>query len=77
MPSSDPLFSTYRTYIDWDYSKNFCDGTIGGKYGPHSHHYCVVNHGMADDSVRKDFDVVAYMFMTTRDGGDPFWVPND
>ncbi len=43
-------------------------------YGPSSGHPSVVNHLMADGSVHslnKQIDVSAYMFLITRDGGDP------
>ena len=43
-------------------------------YGPSSNHAAVVNHLMADGSVHclsKQIDVSAYMFLITRNGGDP------
>ena len=43
-------------------------------YGPSSGHPAVVNHLMADASVRslsKQIDVAAYMFIITRNGNDP------
>ncbi|MGA2035420.1 MAG: H-X9-DG-CTERM domain-containing protein, partial [Thermoguttaceae bacterium] len=44
-------------------------------YGPSSGHPAVVNHLYIDGSVhslRKDIDVAAYMFVITRNGGDPY-----
>jgi prepilin-type N-terminal cleavage/methylation domain-containing protein len=73
---------TYRTYLAWDYEKkpyDGGDGTKGGKYGPSSRHPGVVNHAFLDGSVHsivRDVDVALYMFIITRDGGDPanlFW----
>jgi hypothetical protein len=43
-------------------------------YGPSSGHPSVVNHLMGDASVHslsKQIDVAAYMFIITRNGGDP------
>jgi len=42
--------------------------------GPSSHHYSVINHLLADgsaQSVNEDIDAAAYMFLITREGGDP------
>ena len=78
-----PPYSTYRTYLNWDCEKkpyDGADGTIGGKYGPSSNHPNVVNHLRGDGSARsftKDFDVAAYMFMITRNGGDTYWITGD
>lgn len=44
------------------------------RFGPSSSHQHVVNHLFADGGVRsvnKDIDVATYMFLITRDGGDP------
>ena len=44
------------------------------RFGPSSSHPQVVNHLFADGGVRsvnKDVDVATYMFLITRDGGDP------
>jgi len=44
------------------------------KWGPSASHPSVVNHLFADGAVRsisKDVDVATYMFLITRDGGDP------
>ena len=46
----------------------------GGKYGPSSDHSGVTNHLMADRSVQSlsnDIDAAAYMFLITRNNGDP------
>ncbi len=43
-------------------------------YGPSSGHSAIVNHLMADASVHslsKQIDVAAYMFLITKNGGDP------
>jgi type II secretory pathway pseudopilin PulG len=69
---------SYRTYLDWDY-ENFPydggDGSTGGRYGPSSRHSGgVVNHAFMDGCVRSlspKTDVALYMFVLTRDGGDP------
>jgi hypothetical protein len=45
------------------------------QYGPSSHHSGVTNHLLADGSVQSisnDIDVAAYMFLITRNNGDPF-----
>ena len=42
--------------------------------GPDSHHSGVINHALADGSVRsisKEIDAAAYMFLITRNAGDP------
>lgn len=44
------------------------------RFGPSASHPQVVNHLFADGGVRsvnKDVDVATYMFLITRDGGDP------
>lgn len=74
------------TYLDWDYKKTpYSDGGVstpsaaaGGaiSFGPSSHHHGVTNHLFADGSVyplANDIDVVAYMFLITRDGCDACW----
>ena len=43
-------------------------------FGPSSHHSGVINHGFADGSVQslsEEIDAAAYMFLITRNGGDP------
>jgi hypothetical protein len=44
------------------------------QYGPSSDHDGVVNHLFADGSAKKisdQIDAAAYMFLITRNGGDP------
>lgn len=73
-----------RTYLDWNYRRiPYSDGGVsklyaGAKkairYGPSSHHPGVVNHGFADGSVHtisNAMDAALYMFIITRNGGDP------
>ena len=73
-----------KTYLNWDYDAiPYDDGGISTpsaaasgpiKYGPSSHHKGVTNHGFADGSVHSinnDIDAALYMFLTTRNGGDP------
>jgi hypothetical protein len=73
-----------RTYLNWDYDKHpYDDGGVSTpsadatgpiKYGPSSHHSGITNHAFADGSVHSisnDIDAAAYMFLITRDGGDP------
>ena len=73
---ADPCYWTYRTYLNWDYAKNPYDGADGTKYGqfgPSSNHPVVVNHLLADGSVRqikREIDVSVYMRMITRSLGD-------
>ena len=46
----------------------------GQQYGPDSQHPKVTNHLMVDGSVHevdKQIDVAAYMFLITRESGDP------
>ena len=67
----------YRTYLDWDYGAapyDGGDGSRGGRYGPGSVHAGVVNHLFVDghaESINGRIDPAAYMFVITRDGGDP------
>ena len=73
-----------KTYLNWDYDAiPYDDGGISTpsaaasgpiKYGPSSHHKGVTNHCFADGNVRSlnnDIDAALYMFLTTRDNGDP------
>jgi type II secretory pathway pseudopilin PulG len=79
MSTIEPIYWTYRTYIDWDYEKSpydGADGMKGGKYGPSSHHPMIVNHLFADGGVRsfhRDIDVTVYMHLITKAGGDLYW----
>lgn len=76
----------YRTYLNWDYEQYpYPDERLGenfdarqfkykSKYGPSSHHPGVTNHLFVDGSVHtinNRIDVALYMFLTTRDAGDP------
>ena len=68
----------FRTYLSHDYELWWYIPTVndvfGQKYGPSSHHRDVVNHLFVDASVHSlstDIDVAVYMFLITRDGGDP------
>ena len=48
------------------------------RHGPSSHHPGIINHGFADGSVHpisNAIDAALYMFIITRNGGDP--VPSD
>lgn len=67
-----------KTYLDWDYDKfPYDDGGISTssiKYGPSSHHAGVTNHLFVDGSVHSisnEIDAALYMFIITRNGGDP------
>jgi hypothetical protein len=69
----DPVYWTYRTYLDLDCDRNpydGVDGLHGGRYGASSHHPTTVNHLFADGSLislNKDFDVNFYMWLIKRD----------
>jgi prepilin-type N-terminal cleavage/methylation domain-containing protein len=78
----DSTFRQMRSYLDYDFRPNV--GRDAGTYptfdqnkpdyGPSSNHSGVVNHLYGDGSVRalrKDIDVASYMFMITRNGGEP------
>jgi len=71
-----------RIYLDWDYQPTgdgpYSTGATAGMpamdYGPSSEHPGVVNHLLADGSVRSvpdTCDVSLYMFVITRGNGDP------
>ncbi len=79
---------TYKTYMQYDFQLSD-PGPYAGmettaalpptgrtcKYGPSSGHPGVVNHMLADGTVRslsKKTDYCAYFFSITRNGGDPF-----
>jgi hypothetical protein len=73
--SLDPNF---RTYLSHDYDRWWyiptLNNVLGQKYGPSSNHPAVVNHLFVDASAHPlatDIDVAVYMFLITRDGGDP------
>jgi len=68
-------FRTYlnHNYDDWWYMPS-TTAVFGQRYGPSSHHRGAVNHLFVDDSVHSistDIDVAVYMFLITREGGDP------
>ena len=73
-----------KTYLNWDYDANpYSDGGLSTpsasadgpmKYGPSSHHPDVTNHLFVDGSVHSinnRIDVSLYMFVITRNNGDP------
>ncbi len=73
-----------QTYLGWDYDSNpYGDGGVSTpsaaasgpiKYGPSSDHSGVTNHVFADGSVhsiRNSIDPALYMFLITRNNGDP------
>jgi len=69
----------FRTFLSRDYQLTWYLPNIGSmpapqQYGPSSNHRDVVNHLMVDASVHsinKNIDVAAYMFLITRESGDP------
>jgi prepilin-type N-terminal cleavage/methylation domain-containing protein len=74
------LPNTYRTYLDWDYKVmgRYDDERLADiyviTYGPSSHHPGVTNHLFIDGSVHtvdNKIDTALYMFLVTRDAGDP------
>ena len=72
-----PAIAKYHTYLNWDYEQepyDGGDGTVGGKYGPGSHHPHGTFHAFLDGAVRsvpREIDVSTYMFIITRINGDP------
>jgi prepilin-type N-terminal cleavage/methylation domain-containing protein len=75
---------TYRTYLNWDYDtlgyyedyNLISEGAYAYeiRYGPSSRHPDVTNHLFVDGSVHtmaNKTDVALYMFLITRDAGDP------
>ncbi len=68
----------YKTYMSYDFALGTPSQYVGletqNLYGPSSGHPGVVNHLFADGTVRsisKDEDATTYMFLITRNGGDP------
>lgn len=62
------------TYPSYGYGDKWALNPNRPVFGPSSMHPTVVNHLLCDGgvlSVPRDFDVSAYMFLTTRAGGDP------
>jgi len=61
-------------YQNWWYLPESVDPYSFKQYGPKSQHPGVTNHVMVDGSVHtiaNTIDVAAYMFMITRESGDP------
>ncbi|NQT14652.1 MAG: DUF1559 domain-containing protein [Planctomycetes bacterium] len=75
------LLKTYRTYLNWDYKTEgwyedygLISETFVIRYGPSSDHPDVTNHLFVDGSVHgveNGIDPALYMFLITRDSGDP------
>jgi len=71
----------YRTYLDWDYKTlgwyedyDLISEDFVIRYGPSSHHRRVTNHLFLDGTVHSldnKIDCALYMFLITRDAGDP------
>ena len=73
-----PEVRALATYLAYDFERSdpgrYAGTDPGNTYGPSSGHPGVVNHLFADGTVRcvgKDTDFATYMFLITRDGGDP------
>ncbi len=71
-----------KTYLGYDFAASDPGPYAGvgpaSTYGPSSGHPGVVNHLLADGSARsisKGVDFAAFMFAITRDGGDPYALP--
>ncbi len=67
-----------RTYLDWDYDDPddgpYLPGKNQGTCGPSSHHPGAVNALFVDANVQTvstDIDPALYMFLITREAGDP------
>jgi hypothetical protein len=64
---TDPAYWSLRTYLNWDYDEHpydGADGTLGGRFGPGSHHRGVVNLLFVDGRcalVERNIDVTLYM----------------
>jgi len=72
------LDSTWKPYVGYDDSETgdgaYLPDKNQGTRGPGSNHNGTVNHLFADGdvrSIRTDVDAAMYMFLITRDGGDP------
>ncbi len=71
----------YRTYLNWDYKTlgwyedyGYISERFLIRYGPSSDHPDVTNHLFLDGTVHAlpdKIDVALYMFLITRDSGDP------
>jgi len=73
-----PTVQAYKTYMQYDFALQDPGPYVGlettNLYGPSSGHPGVVNHLLCDGAVRsvsKDEDATTYMFLITRNGGDP------
>jgi hypothetical protein len=76
-----PEVRRLKTYLGYDFAKADPGAYVGADkrntYGPSSAHPGVVNHLFGDGSVRSlstGTDFAFYMFMITRNGGDPTWM---
>ncbi len=76
----DESVVAFDTYLAWDYEDTSGDPSTGQYqsatyiHGPGSSHPGTVNHLFADGGVRSvstEVDTSLYMFIITRDGGDP------
>ncbi|NQT40413.1 MAG: DUF1559 domain-containing protein [Planctomycetes bacterium] len=72
------LSPAFKTYLDGDYDDPAEDSYLPGKNqgtrGPSSHHPGVVNHLFVNANVQTvstKIDPALYMFLITREGGDP------
>ena len=74
------MVNTFRTFLgrtdyqNWWYLPESADPYNPKEFGPQSSHPSVTNHLMVDGSVHtlsNTIDVAAYMFMITRESGDP------
>jgi type II secretory pathway pseudopilin PulG len=80
-PESAVSKAGLRTYLSYDFmgkdAGKYEDPAFGrppAAYGPSSNHQGMVNHLFGDGSVRQikdDVDAAAYMFLITKNGGDP------
>ena len=82
IPSATTVYPDFRTFLHPDLEDGYAAASAAGTNlalgdplnGPSSGHPEVVNHLLADGtarSVSKRVDVSTYMFLITRDGGDP------
>lgn len=77
-----PEVRRLKTYLGYDFARSdpgpYAGVGLASTYGPSSAHPGVVNHLLADGTVRsisKQVDFACYMFLITRDGGDPYALP--
>jgi hypothetical protein len=81
--NTNATYKAFRTYLSFNFAIDPDKGTYPAlpypvpnkpAFGPSSGHPIIVNHLMADGSVRsidRDVDVALYMFLITRAGADP------